>query len=300
MKSAKRVLALFMILVFAVLSLSALDGSVTWYWYINDSKVEFYRYQVDGEEDGFWTVVDKYVDFVTIDLDVSVVHTLYLQQSYDGLVWSASSKAYSEVLTADEPVDQSVDVFDDFFEEEFEDLFEELPQEISEVEDASMVIYETIEIDRYEGTRRLDFGLGYLNAIPNSAGAKMLGGFASYSQTFMQLAAGELGLRANAALYVNKNIVLDIRNTNLVTYLNCLAMVTAKVGNCDLFGAFGPEVSLAVASGAKFNAGVSLEAGVRYNRWDSMSIGLVFSDHQSFVGGLGNRMDMKVFLSKTL
>ena len=47
----KKLLFIAILLFVSVVGLFALDGIVTWTWYENDPDVEFYRYQVDGEED---------------------------------------------------------------------------------------------------------------------------------------------------------------------------------------------------------------------------------------------------------
>ena len=98
----KKLLLIAILSVISVVGLFALDGIVTWTWYENDPDVEYYRYQVDGEEDGRWTVVDWSVNEVSLTLDVSVLHTLYLQQSYDGEIWSPSSATDSEIYTESE------------------------------------------------------------------------------------------------------------------------------------------------------------------------------------------------------
>ena len=74
MKKALLVLVVFFVSAF---SLFALEGSVTWIWFENDPNVEYYRYQIDGEDDDKWTVVDWTVTEVTYTLDVTVLHTLY-------------------------------------------------------------------------------------------------------------------------------------------------------------------------------------------------------------------------------
>ena len=114
MKKVLLVLVGFFISAFA---LFALEGSVTWIWFENDPNVEYYRYQIDGEEDDKWTVVDWTVTEVTYTLDVTVLHILYLQQSYDGINWSASSYTESEIYYEAEESPE------DFFEEDLLDDF---------------------------------------------------------------------------------------------------------------------------------------------------------------------------------
>lgn len=58
----------------------------TWRWVINDPEVTLFRYQLDGT-DGEWTVVDASVTSFSVESD-SGRKRLYLQQGYDGTVWS--------------------------------------------------------------------------------------------------------------------------------------------------------------------------------------------------------------------
>ena len=73
----KRFAAVLIVILIAIPCAWAREGIVTWTWYENDPMVEYYRYQVDAEEPGMWTVVDWSVTEVSITLDVSVVHTLF-------------------------------------------------------------------------------------------------------------------------------------------------------------------------------------------------------------------------------
>ena len=92
----------FMLLLIAMFFVAiplAADVDVTWEWYNNDPAVKFFRYQLDGELDGGWTVVPSDVTSYTVNnLDGSQSYGLYLQQSYDGIWWSESTVAYSEII----------------------------------------------------------------------------------------------------------------------------------------------------------------------------------------------------------
>ena len=104
MKRASIVIALLLVVVAGAF---ALDATVTWSWSQNDPDVKYFRYQLDGEEDAKWTVVGADVLNASFDIDVSVEHTLYLQQSYDGANWSASSHTVSAAVE-EEPVEVNV------------------------------------------------------------------------------------------------------------------------------------------------------------------------------------------------
>ena len=95
----KKLLFCLVIVLISMASLFALQGKVTWTWYENDPDVLFYRYQLDSQNDDGWSVVDRDVNEVTLLIDVSQVHSLYLQQSYDGVIWSQSSVVESEIFT---------------------------------------------------------------------------------------------------------------------------------------------------------------------------------------------------------
>lgn len=85
--------ALCLILAFAVCAaIWATGEGLTFVWDWNDFSVTGYRYQLDSTE-GEWTWQDYYLTSATFyDLDLSVPHTLYIQQTYDGEIWSESAE----------------------------------------------------------------------------------------------------------------------------------------------------------------------------------------------------------------
>lgn len=107
----KRIVLALVLAIVALSCAQAVSLSVTWSWDYTDFDVMYYRYQLDGEYDGLWVVVDSFETMVTMDgIDGDVEHTLYLQQSYDGIAWSPSASSTIPVYVAPEP------------EESFEDL----------------------------------------------------------------------------------------------------------------------------------------------------------------------------------
>jgi len=94
----KRAFVVIALLLVVVVSAFALDATVTWSWSLIDRDVNYFRYQLDGEDSAKWIVVDSSVLNASFNLDVSVEHTLYLQQSYDGSNWSLSSYTVSEAV----------------------------------------------------------------------------------------------------------------------------------------------------------------------------------------------------------
>lgn len=83
----------------------AVTVTVDWQWARNDAAVQYFRYQLNGEAPDGWTVVGGDVLSCSYEgLDGSLSHTLYLQQSYDGMVWSASASVSSDPVVPSEPV----------------------------------------------------------------------------------------------------------------------------------------------------------------------------------------------------
>jgi hypothetical protein len=104
----RKLIAMLFALVLIPATLFAMPVVVTWEWMVEDPMVTTFRYQVDAEEASAWTVVDSSVTTFTVKgVDGSVAHTLYLQQSYDGVNFSASSMSASEPIleeVSEEPV----------------------------------------------------------------------------------------------------------------------------------------------------------------------------------------------------
>lgn len=73
--------------------------NVTWQWSLDDTEVTAYRYQLNGEEDDKWTVVDGSVgEYSATSLDPYSDYTLYLQASYDGSLWSESAQSTAKAM----------------------------------------------------------------------------------------------------------------------------------------------------------------------------------------------------------
>ena len=296
----RKLAAVLLMLIFALSCVFATDGIVTWTWFENDPDVEFFRYQVDGEDEGKWTVVDWSVNEVSLELDVSEVHTLYLQQSYDGIVWSQSSMTDSEIYEPEEE-----EPYEEEFSTEEIQAPEEKPAESGdEVVDISGLSGEAIgaaeEPAKYSPLIALDFGVSYMNCLPDSAGPKSAGVFASYSYTFGKVGTFDYGVKANLSLYTTKNLFTDTANTQLYSYLNALAMMTTNVGNCDIYGAIGLDLGFGFVKDNSVYFGIAAEVGVKYHRFKTLSLGLALSDHQYLapVSKRVNRMDLKLFVTK--
>lgn len=299
----KKLLFIAILLFVSVVGLFALDGIVTWTWYENDPDVEFYRYQVDGEEDGRWIVVDRNVNEVSLTLDVSVLHTLYLQQSYDGVIWSPSSATDSEIYTESEEPEPAEP------EEQPEETSEpetpaEQPATDEEVAAATVIEDEidvpTVEVEEYKPLVYLDLGIGYMDSIPDSAAPKTIGFNASYFRTFFKAGIFDIGVKGNVGIYTSKHLFYKPSQMQLQAYLNAQALATTVVGNCDVWGAIGPDMGFTFINGNSVKAGMAIEIGLRYHRYKNFSIGFVVSDHYYLVPttSMANRLELRAFLSR--
>ncbi len=294
----KRILLCILLALFSMAGLFALDGLVTWVWFENDPMVEYFRYQVDGEDDDKWTVVDWSVNEVTIMLDVSVVHTLYLQQSYDGENWSESSMTDSDIMTdetnnyEEELLEEEVPV-----EEETQPEEEPVTEEAAVEQEAEAAAVE--DPNKYKPYVFLDYGFGYLNTIPNSDGPKALGLTVSYSHTFMEKDIFHIGAKTNLSLYTTKALFTDVSSTRLLGYFNIQALLSFRVSNSDIYLAFGPDLGFSFVNDSSIKGGLSLEAGIRFHRTEKFALGLALADHYYLVptSGMINRMDIRFFVN---
>lgn len=299
----RKLIVLAILLLFSMGALFALTGLVTWTWFENDPNVEYFRYQIDGEDEANWTVVDWSVNEVTLLLDITVMHELHLQQSYDGENWSESSIVESEVFTEDdfkEPEEEEL-LIEDEVEPEDQGETVEFPEETPEVvEEPVEEVAEVPEEPKYLPVRALDYGFGYLNSIPDSAGPKSVGVFVAYSRTFVKAKEYfDIGFKANAAMYTSKQLFTDSSATRLTSYVNALALFTAMVGNSDIYFGFGPDLGFNLINDKQFRVGVSMELGVRYHRSSKISIGFALTDHQYLfpTDKMTNRFDVRIFMS---
>lgn len=86
---AKRLALLGLILLSVLFSLNS--STLKWSWSSQDADIRYYRYQLNGEEDGLWTVVDSSVNSALVE-STQEDNVFYLQASSDGVTWSLSSR----------------------------------------------------------------------------------------------------------------------------------------------------------------------------------------------------------------
>jgi len=90
-KKSIRILALALAIIIPGQLLSAEEVSITWKWEASQEGVTAFRYQLDGEQSDLWTVVDaSTLTYESAPLDGEVNHVLYVQQSFDGILWGPS------------------------------------------------------------------------------------------------------------------------------------------------------------------------------------------------------------------
>lgn len=101
----------------------ASDVVITWEWMQDDPQVTGFRYQLDEENPDKWITVPSDTTSVTIqNLDGAMEHSLYLQQTYDGVNWSASAISVAYPLYTEEPTAQVEDSKSDMSEEMTSDV----------------------------------------------------------------------------------------------------------------------------------------------------------------------------------
>ena len=90
-KKSIRILALALAIIIPGQLLTAEEVSITWKWEASQEGITVFRYQLDGEQSDLWTVVDaSTLTYESAPLDGEVNHVLYVQQSFDGILWGPS------------------------------------------------------------------------------------------------------------------------------------------------------------------------------------------------------------------
>ena len=279
-------------------SLFAVQAYVTWTWYENDSDVQFYRFQLDAQEDDGWTIVGNDVNEITLLLDVSQAHSLYLQQSYDGQIWSESSVVESEIFTDFGSNNEEAVVEEESLQPEEVQPEAEPEKSVAAEELSEEKAEETAEPEKKTPSRAFEYGLGYLNTIPDSKGPKTAGAFVSYSMPFKEAEVFKIGFKANLAVFASKEIITHFSELSVLSYVNVLAMGVLPLGDGEIYLAFGPDAGFNLFSEYSYRIGLSMELGVRYHSSEKTSFGLAVADHQYLFPSdkVENRFDFRVFM----
>jgi hypothetical protein len=117
--SMKKLVSVLLILLVSGLSLYA-ETTLRWSWHTQDERIEFFRYQLNGEDDDNWTVVDSSVRAVV--LPTSDNNTLYVQASYDGVNWSVSGFKTYVFEENETPAEESIAETAEFLPEAAEEV----------------------------------------------------------------------------------------------------------------------------------------------------------------------------------
>lgn len=159
MKKLSKICFVLLLLLTVLLStVAAATMNVNWQWILNDPDVTAYRYQLNGEEDGNWIVVDGATSsFTATGLDPYLDYTLYLQASYDGINWSESASSLAPAMLKAEVEAVVPEVVEDVEEVEEIEVVEPV------FEETTFYVYgygvENKWTDGYFESRTLDKGL---------------------------------------------------------------------------------------------------------------------------------------------
>lgn len=169
----KRALTLLALLFIVPAMLFATDVVITWEWMLDDPQVTGFRYQLDDENPDDWVVVSADETTATFQhLDGSKEYSLYLQQTYDGVNWSASAVSIAYPLFEDESVKTIEEPMEEPKEEMVEEVVadsevvkaevkEEVVAESEEMMDMGEVVNEESKDSRYYSSVSLNMGGQY-------------------------------------------------------------------------------------------------------------------------------------------
>lgn len=328
MKRASIVIALLLVVVAGAF---ALDATVTWSWSQNDPDVKYFRYQLDGEEDAKWTVVGADVLNASFDIDVSVEHTLYLQQSYDGANWSASSHTVSaaveeETVQADvvetsepaeapaenvepiaepvvEPASESTEPAETAPENNSDDVQPEVSAEEPVVQEE--VVAETPAEEApavYPARSRIDLGVVYGNKIPFDKDNHLVGASLGYTFLFGRTGSFGFGAKAQFAAYTGLDTFKDLKNVSAANFngtLDVLLVADYATSWANFYLGVGGEVSAPFTALKSYTAGVVAQLGARIRLGNVVGLGLEVADCYSLYpeAAKGNAVNAKAYLS---
>ncbi len=314
----KRASILIALLLVVVAGAFALDATVTWSWSQNDPDVKYFRYQLDGEEEGKWTVVEADVLSASYDIDVSVEHTLYLQQSYDGANWSASSHTVSaaveeETVLADvveasetsepaeapaenvepiaepvaEPASESAEPAEAAPENKSDDVQPEVSAEEPAVQEEVVAEAPAEETPAkaapavYPARSRIDLGVVYGNKIPFDKDNHLVGASLGYTFLFGRTGSFGFGAKAQFTAYTGLDTFKDLKNISAANFKGTLdVMLVADYASswADFYLGVGGEVAAPFTALKSYTAGVVAQLGARIRLGNVVGLGLEVAD----------------------
>lgn len=91
-KNSKKIIIMVVAILLTVISVGAAKLNITWDWEASVPGITAFRYQLDSDAPETWNVVSSEVTtFTAENLESTVDHYFYLQQSFDGIAWSDSA-----------------------------------------------------------------------------------------------------------------------------------------------------------------------------------------------------------------
>lgn len=100
----KRIIALSLLLIMTLITLSASSFEYIWSWRSNDPDAKYYRYCTDDDPE--WRTAQSNSFRVHYFYDALEPHTFYIQQSYDGKNWSETAeKTYKPIYEEESNAD---------------------------------------------------------------------------------------------------------------------------------------------------------------------------------------------------
>lgn len=215
----KRLFTLLALLVLLPVMAFATEVVITWEWMLDDPQVTGFRYQLNGEDPDSWEIVDGMTSSAVIEnLDGTIEHTLYLQQTYDGINWSPSAISTAPALVEEEPMVEAEAVEEVEAEVVEPEIIAEETQDAEVVEEAEEEVQEEVIVAKADKNKK-----------PYNTSVSLSG---SGIYTFNPVVAGANYDELNAAVGVGVglNNLLTLGSIGLGLNVNVDAMLVPLLG----------------------------------------------------------------------
>lgn len=219
----KRLFTLLALLVLLPVMAFATEVVITWEWMLDDPQVTGFRYQLNGEDPDSWEIVDGMTSSAVIEnLDGTIEHTLYLQQTYDGINWSPSAISTAPALVEEEPMVEAEAVEEVEAEVVEPEIIAEETQDAEVVEEAEEEVQEEVIVAKADKKKK-----PYYTSISVSGA-----GIYTFNPV---VAAGAVesydNLNANVGVGVGLNNLLTLGSIGLGLNVNVDAMLVPLLNN---------------------------------------------------------------------
>ena len=289
----KRSFCIFLMLLVS-LCLYAVELNMDWTWEVEDPEVNYYRYQINGQEDNSWTVVDSSVTSYSVEgLDATIENVFYLQQSYDGNNWSDSIVYECDVIIPSavelfEPIDigekQFIYNVETKEESDSSDILDKY--KVAEVEDKEvpkMVISESIkEKPESNFNLALSMSAGYGKTLLDLSKTNIFVPSSPYLNNSFGIGLenmfSSLGLKfkLNTSIDYTKDLKSYLELSNYNFDLDCLLTLgVANFSNSVINLSFGSPVLgfNQVSNKIVRNSGLVVELAYRYDITEAFGLG---------------------------